>query len=66
MIASVPERQLLRLEPDAAAALMRRVAGAAHGLPTSVALDGGGKTCGVVRRPLTSQDAALLAQRCGA
>jgi thiol-disulfide isomerase/thioredoxin len=66
MIAAVPEQQLLRLEPSAAAALMRSVAGAAPGLPTSVALDGRGRRCGVVRRPLTPQDAALLAERCGA
>ncbi|RHW16684.1 hypothetical protein D1610_14940 [Sphingomonas gilva] len=64
MIARVPENQLLRLEPRAATAMMRRLSGGAPGLPTAVAIDRAGRVCGVERRSLVPERARALRLGC--
>jgi thiol-disulfide isomerase/thioredoxin len=64
MMAKVPRGQQLRFVTAEAAAMMRRLAGGAPGLPTSVAIDAAGHVCAVSRRPLSPAAAAAIRKRC--
>ena len=64
MLASVPDRQILRLDPDTATAFMRRISGGAVGLPMTVVTNRTGAVCAVRQRPLTPQDVPALLTRC--
>jgi thiol-disulfide isomerase/thioredoxin len=64
MMKRVPDDRRWRLPPAAATALMRRLAGGAPGLPTSVAIDAGGAVCAVVREPLSPARAGAIRRRC--
>lgn len=66
MMARVPADRQWRLPPEAATATMRRLAGGAPGLPTSVGIDRAGKVCAVVRKPLSAAVAKGVRARCGA
>lgn len=64
MMARVPADRQWRMPPAVATAAMRRLAGGAPGLPTSVAVDPAGKVCAVVRKPLSAEVAAVVRGRC--
>lgn len=64
MMKRVPDDRRWRLPPAAATTLMRRLAGGAPGLPTSVAIDASGAVCTVVREPLSPARAVAIRRRC--
>lgn len=65
MLARVPAEAIVTLEPARAKAWMRRLAGGAPGLPTSVAVDLHGTVCGVRREPLDAAAVATIRRGCG-
>lgn len=66
LMAAVPQDRQWRLAPAEAIATMRRLAGRAPGLPTSVAIDAKGEVCAVARRPLSPATALAIRRRCEA
>lgn len=65
MIKAVPSSQRWRPSMQQRRLFARELMGQTAGLPFSVAIDAKGKACGVIRKGLDAQAAAVLVANCG-